>query len=320
MSGELLNTISLYTRFTKEMIQLRAQNPNHFYWIFKVPKKSGGFRTIYSPQKEMKIIQQFLLDFYLKKMPVSDFAMAYIKGRSISYNAIQHRRGIHFLHIDISNFFESMSSVTMEQTLKENIAFKDFSQQDFDLFISLLTVKGYDKSLIFPQGSVASPYLSNIYFYKMDKQIASLVKTLGPDSVYTRYSDDITISTSVYIDESFRTNIAKILENYGLTFNKKKTYFASSKKTIRITGLNVVDGKCYIGEKFKKLLKHDIYYFLNSKGNVSESKLRGQLSYLYSVEPKYYEYLFNKYCVTGDFAKQERFITIFTIKDKHLSQ
>ncbi len=77
-----------------------------------------------------------------------------------------------------------------------------------------------------PQGSPTSGYMANLAFAPVDAKIARLTRKLG--FTYTRYSDDILISTSsVVFDRELATKIIhkvqKLVADEGFTLNRAKT-------------------------------------------------------------------------------------------------
>ncbi|MGK7896900.1 MAG: reverse transcriptase domain-containing protein, partial [Xenococcus sp. (in: cyanobacteria)] len=79
------------------------------YKTFHIPKKSGGYRTIYSPNNSLRIVQrklsQVLYAVYRSKPSVHGFA----PSRSIITNAQAHVKKKFILNIDIKNFFDSIN-------------------------------------------------------------------------------------------------------------------------------------------------------------------------------------------------------------------
>ena len=85
---------------------LRISNsPPSFYRTFKIPKKSGGKRSISEPLPTLKEIQHWILAEILDRCPVSGYAKAYIRRRSIRKNAEFHVKRKVVLTIDIKDFF-----------------------------------------------------------------------------------------------------------------------------------------------------------------------------------------------------------------------
>src|SRR5882724_8852090 len=78
------------------------------YKVYTIPKRNGGVRIIAQPSRELKVLQRFLLDRYLRKYPIHPAAMAYERGRNIFENAAQHIDNSVFLKLDFEAFFPSI--------------------------------------------------------------------------------------------------------------------------------------------------------------------------------------------------------------------
>ena len=59
----------------------RERQPH--YLTFSIPKRSGGKRLIMAPKRRLKLIQRKLLELLVEKLPVSEHAHAFRRGRSI---------------------------------------------------------------------------------------------------------------------------------------------------------------------------------------------------------------------------------------------
>ena len=141
---------------------------------------------------------------------------------------------------------------------------------------------------------MASPVISNCVLYDFDLRIAEIVEKKSMR--YSRYADDIIISSNSYIDKSLLNNIDQLLEEYGFKRNISKTYFMSKHKRREVTGI-IIDNNnnsLSLGRAKYIELKHDIYeYLVKSIGNVNQ--IKGMLAYLQDVDRKRYESLKNTY-------------------------
>ena len=79
-----------------------------------------------------------------------------------------------------------------------------------------------------PQGSPASPIMSNIYLLEFDYLLTELLRNLNKHFVYTRYADDILISSREMFGwrEVVRL-VEELLTPYDLTLNKDKIRYGS---------------------------------------------------------------------------------------------
>ena len=157
------------------------------YSEFELSKKSGEKRTIRVPVSNLKILQQKLLRvltlIYEPRSSVNGFA----KGRSILTNARFHTKKKLILNIDLKDFFPSINFGRVRGMFMAN---------PYKLPPEVATVLAqiccYENEL--PQGAPTSPIISNMLCSKLDGEIQQIAKRYR--CTYTRYADDITLSTS----------------------------------------------------------------------------------------------------------------------------
>ncbi len=212
------------------------------YVTFEVPKKSGGHRRISAPAKSLKIIQrklgQVLASVYEGKASVHGF----VQGRSIVTNAQTHRRQKYVFNLDLLNFFPSINFGRVRGL---------FIAIPYNLPSSVATVLAqiccHDNQL--PQGAPTSPIVSNLICSSLDTQLLRLAQRNR--SLYTRYADDITFSTSM---PSFPRQLARedrsglvvpgkelgaIIRHNGFGVNLNKVRLRTRYRRQEVTGLTV---------------------------------------------------------------------------------
>ncbi len=269
---------------------------NNLYAKYYIKKKNGGAREILQPSKELKALQYWLIRNIFNEFPTSQYTAAYEKGCSIKKNAICHQQGKYILHTDIVHFFESITAKSLLDLFKRNrevVKKLQLSNEEMSLIFDLVLYKG--EHLVV--GSVASPMISNCIMYEFDLKLGELVRK--ENMKYTRYADDIVISSDQYIDHSILTNIDMLLSEYGFIRNVEKTYYMSKNKRRQVTGIVIDnnDNSLSIGHKKYTLLKRDIYnYLIKKQGDYSQ--IRGRLAYLKNINSdKYFaiKNIYNKY-------------------------
>jgi len=287
MIAMILELMSKELNLDKEFI-LKISKKNTAYKKYRIPKKKGGYRVIYHPSKDLKLLQYWLVKRIFSKFPVSDCSMAYSKGNSIKNNALFHKNSKYMLHLDITNFFESIIDYHIDKLLEKVNAIES---EDIALIKRIIFYRG--EHLVV--GSVASPSISNCVMYDIDEEIINnYIK--GTNLMYTRYADDIIISSNEYINEDIIEKIANILSRNRFVLNSKKTYFMNKKCKRVITGV-VIDNNnnsLSIGSKKYREIKREIYRLLiKSEGN--KDKVSGYLSYIKDIDVNRYNNLKNTY-------------------------
>lgn len=218
------------------------------YREIQIPKKRKGFRTISIPSEGIKLVQRWILDNILYKIRINQASQGFVKGRSIVDNAKVHVNKACIINIDIKDFFPSIS---IEQIFKL-FYYYGYTKEISYLFAKLCTSKNK-----LPQGAPTSPYLTNIICKRLDKRINNLCSNI--DAQYTRYADDITISSDSTDLSKYLHLIELILKDEGFKVNKSKTRVQLSKNRQVVTGL-VVNKKLSVPNETKRYLRQQIYF------------------------------------------------------------
>ncbi|MDR3217031.1 MAG: reverse transcriptase family protein [Clostridiaceae bacterium] len=261
-----------------ETLESILVNSRAFYDVYYIKKQSGGSREICKPRPQLLSAIRIVLP-YLQRIPAGKYVAAYEKGCSVKRNAQKHARGKHLLHLDIKDFFPSVSRRMFMETYK-----KVFAAADLDMVWNIIS---FNDGL--PIGSPASPFVANRVLYGLDKKLGSLSFFVK----YTRYADDMIFSSRRYIQKVFISQAEAAVKAAGFSLNPNKTYCMSSRK--QVTGIIITDkGKLSVGTTYKKTLKGDIYKLL-LKDEGDKSVIKGRFSYLAQIEPDYAEVIRKKY-------------------------
>lgn len=222
-------------------------NKERVYRIIEIPKRTTGTRTLTVPIERLKLLQRWILDNILNRIPMSSHAKGFRKGASIVQNASLHVGKECVIGLDIKDFFPSVKSTVIYKIFR----YYGYTKQLASIFTYICTL---EKGL--PQGAPTSPLLANLACRKLDKRISSLFRDLPVD--YSRYADDITISGDLYIT-GYLVTIRKIIEDEGFTINENKVRIQYSNQRQVVTGL-LVNRKLGVPKEMVRQLRSDIYY------------------------------------------------------------
>ena len=294
-NNDIIKEISFYTQISEDrindFINQSTSSRNPYYKHKVITKKDGRPRHLFMPTAELKYVQHFLVYKYFSKCPVSKNATAYIKGKSLLDNVKPHLFNEHFLFIDIRHFFDSIDFNRMVTKISSS----NYLNLSSDCITKILKI--CSKNGRFVQGNVSSPMLSNIFMKSFDDKLEKMAASL-PNGVYTRYSDDIIVSSSQTIPSEIFERIKLLISEEDLSVNDHKTRFSSYLEKIKITGIRIrSDKKPTLDTKFKKMLKNKIFHYLKYGKSSSENpeQILGLLSYLKMVDLPYYNKLNYKY-------------------------
>ncbi len=250
-----------------------VHKPSHHYRSFEIGKRGGGSRVINSPKAFLKVVQYWILDYFLFRLKIHPACHSYQKNRSILTNAEFHAGKRFVANIDIADYFGSINRKNVSELLQGN----GFGERLANAISRLTTL---NNSL--PQGAPTSPVISNSFLYGFDDVMTKFASK--NNLTYTRYADDITISGDNR--EKIVVSIEKataLLESQGLKLNDAKTRIASRGGQQRVTGVvvNVKPQPPRVMRRKIRAMFHQAERFPR-KYMKKTSELRGYLSYLRS--------------------------------------
>lgn len=276
------------------------------YYRYEIPKKSGGVRKIAAPKSGLKSTQRKILDEILAKISVSQQAHGFLKNRSVITGAIEHKGEPEIvINMDLKDFFPS---ITFDRVMN---MFMDYGYSGYiaSMLAMLCTyceripieVKGktyYVKTTgrILPQGSPASPMITNIICIKMDKEIQEIAERYG--YIYTRYADDISFSLPNHQEVKkigeFLYHITKEIEKEKFKINPKKTRILKKSNCQSITGIVVNNKEIGVSKKWVKKFRALLYNSrkqleLGTLDKDTINQICGRISWLQGVNAQRYE-------------------------------
>ena len=255
-----------------------------FYREFSIPKRSGGRRLISAPYPSLLHCQQWISKNIASKIPVHESVHGFIPHHSVVTNAAPHLGCEWLLKIDIKDFYPSIDIQRIVWIFK-----KCGYARDVSFFLTRLCT--LNEKL--PQGSAASPTLSNIAFARTDKRLACLAEYWKVQ--YTRYADDLTFSGH-YIPSKFINIVYEILQSEGFTPNREKTRLIGPKGRKIVTGVSVSGNRLKLPKATKRQVRKEAYYLwrfgfehhtkqIGSYDPIYAERLLGKLAFWRHIEP-----------------------------------
>lgn len=245
-----------------------------FYKVFRIKKRSGhGCRIISAPSSELKGIQRWINAFILTKIPLPDECVGFRKKYSICNNASPHVKKDFVFHLDMKDFFPTITTPRVVGLFKSLGCTKEVA-------FGLGKLTTYKNKL--PQGAPSSPSISNIICRKLDFRIKCFCDKRNWS--YTRYCDDITISGTGHMPS--RNIISRIIHDEGFEVNTRKTSIMRRNTCQRVTGL-VVNERVNISKHRKKIWRAIFYQakLLPDEFYPRRSELIGYVEFLKMVCP-----------------------------------
>lgn len=295
-------------------------------------------RTVYyvdkRNEKEYKLfsqVQNFVnkfLGLHFGEILNLEHIQAYSARRSVKTAALKHVNCKYMLNLDIQNFFESIDETKVlfiidkmleEYALKSDVKIEDYSnfKQFFkNIIFCYCMIQNEDSSRFVPQGFKSSPIIANIIgYYYIDKKILDVIDNLKLDITYTRYSDDLCISSNTESDmsklqEALELNLETGSWNISqFTSNCKKTTFLNEDDSKRLMGISITNE---ITIPKRKIQKVNTQLISNMKGTIDNDAVITQIAKM-----RYYNYInnYNKTLLREMFIVNKN-INILNIKSK----
>lgn len=275
---------------------LYAKSMGNNYYEFEIPKKSGGVRNICAPNENLKSIQRRLAELLLDSknlIHVSHLSHGFERKRNIITNAQRHIRKKNVLNIDLENFFDSINFGRVRGFFIKNA---NFQLQD-EVATTIAQIACYNNKL--PQGSPCSPVIANLIASTLDIYLNTIAKKHGCS--YSRYADDITISTN---KKSFPAEFAKIedakvilgdeilakITRAGFSVNNRKIRVQFRDSRQDVTGI-IVNKKVNTRSEYWRVVRAMAnnlfkkgFYIIDDHKETELAILEGKLSFIDSVD------------------------------------
>ena len=251
--------------------------------IFQIKKRSGGYRLIFAPNEEEKKEFRELLNqisqAHLK------YAHAFISGRNIITNAMPHVGKKVTISFDLKDFFDHVTPDKVNGKVPQVVKEKCFIYSE------------HDNKKAARQGLPTSPALANIAGEAIDNAIVKALSKIDKTAVYTRYADDLSISTNIDDFEhikKIKKIVSEVVNRCNFKINEKKIRVQHSRSGRReICGIMVDDTGIHVPRKIKRKIRaaRHQYVLAVKSGDCKKAKkhansLTGLLEFSMLKKPK----------------------------------
>lgn len=248
---ELAKAIGVEVKALRFLAFHRRVSRISHYRRFLIPKKTGGHRLISAPMPRLKKAQTWVLEQLLDKVAVHGAAHGFVTGRSIVSNARPHLGADVVINLDLKDFFPTVSFPRVKGAFHR----LGYSEAVASALALICTEPDVDELALdgttwfvargerhLPQGSPASPAITNVLCRRLDRRLQGLAASLGFQ--YTRYADDLTFSARG--DDAHSVNVGKILRGVhdivaheGFQVHPDKTRIMRKGRRQEVTGVVV---------------------------------------------------------------------------------
>ena len=233
------------------------------YVEFSVPKRNGGLRRLSCPHRKLAAVQRWIFQEVLSPLPVHAAAHGFVRGRGIQTNAAKHVKSTIILNSDLVEFFPSIDFARVAGLFRA-LGYSPAVSTIFGLlcteaprskvrFAGRTYYAATDRRVL-PQGACSSPAISNLVSRRLDSRLDGITRRLGWR--YTRYADDLTLSTNSAPDKVayLMAKLRHIVEEEGFAINESKTRVQRPNARQTVTGL-VVNDKITIDRRIVRRMR-----------------------------------------------------------------
>ncbi|MCU7803138.1 MAG: reverse transcriptase family protein [Candidatus Thiodiazotropha sp. (ex Lucinoma borealis)] len=263
-------------------------------------------KKILRPSTKLGKYLRFLNSFVFEFADVNDSVVhSYRRGKNTYSAIVKHADSNYFFKTDIQDFFYSITTEDIKSILDRNLDNTPISDigDHKDCILRLVSINN-----TLPVGLPTSPTISNTFLYAFDNMLESYCQE--NDIVYTRYSDDIILSSG---ERGRLDNISTIISGYlkeyassELELNPSKTKYTHKGNKVKLLGIVILPcGLVTIDAKEKKQLEILLHFYSNDKEkyfnylkkhfNSKSSTVSGKLNYISTIDKLYLNKLRKKY-------------------------
>lgn len=217
-------------------------------------------RRISAPNESMTEVHERFVRALRRRGGLSRHATGAIPGASPLKNVKRHCESRYFYQLDISSAYQQVDMERLAQILS---SVADLAEPETEHLLEFLRTFCEDTEMGgLYTGSPSSPDLFNYYMLPVDDAMAELAQLHG--LVYTRYLDDITLSSpdsgnpeQDRIGKHKRSLARQILQDYGMPISHHKSRNDDlNVGSVIITGIQLnPDGKMQLPTRTQRYLK-----------------------------------------------------------------
>lgn len=196
------------------------------------PKKNGGIRYVFDTKAPLKPLLKKINKVFFRRVEFPLYLTGSLAGRDFVAHVDIHKGARWAITEDIAKFFDCISDAHVYHIWHK---FFGFSKDVADLLTHMTTKDGR----VF-QGTPTSSYLANLAFWEREPALGKRLTARGIR--YSRYVDDITMSSTEEMDESIKrwaiSQVYAMIGGAGFKPQRAKHAVFTARAPITIMGLN----------------------------------------------------------------------------------
>src|SRR5262245_46947135 len=290
---DVATALSLPLGQLRHLSQHRHRETAPHYVTFAIPKRTGGERLIFAPKRRLKAVLRTLDRLLVSKLPRSEHAHGFVRGRSIATNAAPHVGKAVVLHFDIKDCFPTIHFGRVRGLLLAlgysypvaaalAVLMTEAPRQPVAAEGKLYHVPTGPRVCV--QGAPTSPGLCNAILLRLDRRLAGFATKHG--FAYTRYADDLAFSgdNAAKVAKIMKL-VPEIVAAEGFAVNAEKTRILRGGRRQAITGV-VVNKAMGLSRQERRKLRAALHRQRTAGGAADmgeQLRLHGKLAYLYML-------------------------------------
>lgn len=217
----------------QELLKLISKSDSYFFITNVIVKPDKSLRETFDVKPELKKIHERICNVFFRKVKYPYYLQGSIKKRDYLSNCSSHTNQKLIISEDVTNFFPSISEVVVHQMW---VGVFRFSNEVAKALTNLVCYEGW-----LVQGAKPSSFICNLILWKRE---AYLVESLEKQGLtYTRYVDDITVSSPTNLSKSTIATIIQqifgMLASVNVKPNRKKHKVVSNAHRQDVHRVNV---------------------------------------------------------------------------------
>lgn len=269
-----LRTISTLFGVSAEFIGAMSRKPSRYYRTFKI-KKGRKTRVITAPRVALKLIQSWFGWHVARAIALPHCVFGFVPGKDgVKSAAAVHCGATWVYSIDLRDFFPSIDTDRVTEALRAI----GYSERASGFLVRLVTLDGH-----LPQGSPASPVISNVAFTHTDLVLSKLADEHAIN--YTRYVDDLVFSGSGEPPRSLAALVREALVAEGWATADEKEYMAVRPARLKVHGLLVHGDKPRLTKGYRNRIR--AFQHLLDANRLDEEdlpRIKGHLAYAKHIQ------------------------------------
>lgn len=217
-----------------------------------IPKADGSVRQPWDALSPLKRVQQKIQTKLLRRVEYPYYLTGSLPGTSPRANASLHKAPAIVISEDIAGFFPATRAELVHAIWAGLFG---FSEEVAGILTALTTKDGF-----LPEGAPTSSYLANLVFWDCESRIVDQLAQL--DAVYSRYVDDVTVSSSKAMTPAEISRCMAIVYSMfgsrGYKAKRKKHEIVRANAPMRVTKL-VVNKRPALPKADRKKVRTAVY-------------------------------------------------------------